>query len=143
MWRAVTLALLLAAALAAPAGAAVRVVAPPGASEADQYFETLPSSTGPRAPDAAKKARDAFRDGALTEAAEGALRRRGPRGLKLATAVAQTAPAGGPRGSGPPGEPAVGPRGEGGLGALFPLVLAATAAAALAFALARRRPVAR
>ncbi len=139
MGKITTLAVLSALVLAAPAAAAVRVVAPPGASEADQYYETLPASTGPLAPDPAKKARDAVRDGALTEAGEGALRKRGPRGLALATAVAQTAPAGGPHGSVPPGQPVLGPSAKRGLGALFPFVLAATAAAALAFALTRRR----
>jgi hypothetical protein len=143
MRRAATLGFLLTLALAAPAGAAVRVVAPPGNSEADQYFQTLPSSSGPRAPDATKKARDAVRDGALSEATEGALRQRGPRGLGLATAVAKTAPAG--EAAGPGGSrlqapaAAIGPPSEPGMGALFPFALAATAAAALAFALARRR----
>jgi hypothetical protein len=137
-----TLTLLLALVAPVHAGAANRTVAPPGASEADQYFQTLPASTGPRAPNSTKKARDAVRDGALTDATEGALRQRGPRGLAVATAVAKTAPARGPVGGGSraraPAVP-VGAIGEPGLGALFPLVLLATAAAALAFALGRRR----
>lgn len=146
MQRAATLSLLFALALAAPAGAAVRAIGPPGNSEADQYYQTLPASTGPRAPDLTKKARDAVRDGALSEATEGALRQRGPRGLALATAVAKTAPAEGVGAGGSPSRgaaSAVGPPGERGLGALFPFVLALTAAAALAFALTRRRAPAR
>jgi hypothetical protein len=142
MRRAATLSVLFALALAAPAGAAVRVIAPPGNSEADQYFQTLPASTGPRAPDLTKKARDAVRDGALSEVTEGALRHRGPPGLKLATAVAKTAPAEGVGAGGSPSRAAAaaaGPPAERGLGALFPFVLAVTAASALAFALARRR----
>jgi hypothetical protein len=135
--------LALALALPAPAGAVARTVAPPGNSEADQYFETLPAPNGPRAPDPTKKARDAVREGSLSEASEGALRHRGPRGLALATAVARTAPSGtvsrdrpGLRLSmvskvEPPSQP--------GMGALFPALLAGTAAAALAFAVAHRR----
>jgi hypothetical protein len=117
MGKITTLAVLLALALALPAAAAVRVIAPPGNSEADQYYQTLPASTGPRAPDATKKARDAVRDGALAEATEGALRRRGPRGLALATAVAKTAPAGQPGGSGSPSSATQAlPSGEAGAG---------------------------
>jgi hypothetical protein len=138
-----TLALLLASALALAfpaAAAAAQVLAPPGNAEADQYFETLPSPTGPRAPDTTKAARDAVRDGALSEATEQGLRHRGPAGLALATAVAQTAPPGGPGGDVSP-SPASALRipGEQGLGDLLPLVMVATAAAAAAFAVSRRR----
>jgi hypothetical protein len=136
MRKTTTLALLLVLAMPLPAGAAVRVVAPPGNAEADQYYQTLPSPTGPRAPDATKKARDAVRDGALTEATEQGLRQRGPTGLALATAVAQTAPTGEP---GPSPAFAVRISDEQGLGYLFPLILAVAAAAAIAFAVARRR----
>jgi hypothetical protein len=146
MLRAWTIALLPALALALPAAAPAvpRAVAPPGNSEADQYFETLPATSGPRAPNTAKKARDAVRDGSLTEASEHALRRRGPRGLALATAVARTAPPGAAssdRSRRGPHIPAatVPPPSEPGLGALFPVLLIAAAAAALAFALTRRR----
>jgi hypothetical protein len=137
MRKTTTLALLLTLALAAllPAAAAARVLVPPGNAEADQYYETLPAPTGPRAPDPTKKARDAVRAGALSEATEHRLRRRGPTGLALATAVAQTAL---PRGTGRPPALLSVPA-EPGLGALFPLILALAAAAALAFALARRR----
>jgi hypothetical protein len=142
MWRAGTIALLLSLALAQPAAAAVRVVAPPGNSEADQYFQTLPGARGPRAPNSAKETRDAVRDGALSEATERALRQRGPAGLAVATTVAKTAPAGGPGGGGSSSSPAAARiPGKGGLGALFPLVLLATAAVAAAFAVARRRRV--
>lgn len=129
--------MVLGLALPLPAASAARVVAPPGNSEADQYFETLPASTGPRAPDSSKKAGDAVRDGALSEATEHALRQRGPTGLAVATAVAKTA-----RGGGGPPSPSQAPAaalGRRGLGAAFPLVLAIAAGAAIAFALARRR----
>jgi hypothetical protein len=140
MRKTTTLVLLLALALAAPhsAAAAVRVIAPPGNSEADQYYETVPSPTGPRAPDTTKKARDAVREGALGEATEQGLRHRGPAGLALATAVAQTALPGGPGGAGPPSL-AVSVPDEQGLGDLFPLLLVIAAAAGVAFTVARRR----
>ncbi len=137
MRKIATLALLLALAAPVPAGAAVRVIVPPGNSEADQYYQTVPGATGPRVPDPTKVARDAVREGALSDATEHALRRRGPTALALATAAAQTPERGAGRGGAPA---AVGrPAGEPGLGDLFPLVLAASAAAALAFAVARRR----
>jgi hypothetical protein len=122
-------------ALTPSAGAAARVLAPPGLPEAEQYYETLPTSTGPRAPDAAKKAHDAVRDGTLSEATEQALRRRGATGLAIATAVAQTAPGGG-RAVLPP---ALGSLAENGLRGALPFVLILIAAAGAAFALTRRR----
>jgi len=137
MRKTTTLALLLALVLAAPqsATAAARVIAPPGNSEADQYYETVPSPSGPRAPDTTKKARDAVRDGALSEVTEQGLRHRGPLGLALATAVAQTALPGRPGAQGL----AVSIPEEQGLGDLFPLILVLTGAAAVAFTVARRR----
>ena len=143
MRKTTTLALLLVLALPLPAGAAVRVVAPPGNSEADQYYQTLPAASGPRAPDSAKETRDAVRDGALSETTERVLRQQGPTGLALATVVAKTAPAGVPEGGGggDGSSPASAVRvpDDQGLGTAFPLLLVATAAAALAFAVARLR----
>jgi hypothetical protein len=138
MRKTTTLALLLALLLAAPQSAAARVLAPPGNAEADQYYETVPSPTGPRAPDTTKKARDAVREGALSEATEQGLRHRGPVGLALATAVAQTALPGGRGGHGSPALVLSVPE-EQGLGALFQLILAIAGVAAVAFTLARRR----
>ena len=140
MGKIATLTLAIALAVAAPAGAAVHAIVPPGNSEADQYSQTVPGSTGPRVPDPTRDPRDAVRAGALSEAAERALRGRGPNGAALATAVAQTTE----RGAGRPAAPGgVGrPAGEPGLGDGFPLLLLATAAAALAYALARRRGLA-
>src|SRR5258705_7232095 len=140
MGKITTLALLLVLAVPAAAPPAVRVVAPPGNSEADQYYQTLPGAAGPRAPDASKETRDAVRDGALSEATERSLRQQGPQGLALATAVAKTAPSGGAAGVGSPRPTPAGATPAGpGLGALFPLLLVATAAAAIAFAAARWR----
>lgn len=142
MRKTTTLALLLALVLAAPhpVAAAARVIAPPGNSEADQYYETVPSPTGPRAPDTTKKAGDAVREGALGEATEQGLRHRGPVGLALATAVAQTALPGGPGGQGSPSPVlAVSAPEEQGLGDLFPLILVLAGVAGVAFTVARRR----
>jgi hypothetical protein len=146
MGKTATLAVLIALALAAPlpAASAARVIAPPGNSEADQYFETLPGPAGPRAPVSRKDARE----GALSDGAERALLRRGATGEALAIAVARTAPgreAGG-NGSRPPAPlPASAVRvpGEKGLGALFPLILVAMAAVAVAVAASHRRRPAR
>jgi hypothetical protein len=139
MRKIMTLALLLVLAVPAPAWAAARVIAPPGNSEADQYFETLPGPTGPRAPASTREARE----GALAEATERTLLRQGATGEALAIAVARTAPnreagGGSPRPAPLPAS-AVRIPGEKGLGGLFPLVLVATAAAAFAFALSHRR----
>jgi hypothetical protein len=139
MWRALTLALLLALAAAAPAAAAVRVVAPPGNSEADQYFETLPASSGPHAPDSSKEEADAVRDGNLSPATAQALGHHGAAGRAVATTVAKTAPARAPRPGGVSPASAVRIPGGAGLGPAFPLVLAVAAAAAVGFAVARRR----
>jgi len=149
MWRAATFVVaVLALGLALPAVAAARVVAPPGNSEADQYYETLPASTGQHAPNSNKDEADAVAEGHLSPATAGALRRRGAAGQALATTVAKTAPAAGGPGGGQAvaGESAAqaGPTGDGGLGAVFPLLLVGIAAGAAGFALARwRRPVAR
>lgn len=137
MRKTTALALLLALTLPSPAAAVAQVRVPPGLPEAEQYFETLPTSTGPKAPDTSKKARDAVRDGALDEASEGELRERGPTGLALADAVAQTAPQ---SEAGKTGRtPSLSSLGERGLGAGFPLMLVLAAAAAAAFAVVRRR----
>lgn len=135
MRKTTALALLLTLALALPAGAAARVVAPPGLPEAEQYYETIPTSTGPRAPDTTKKAHDAVLAGVLSQASEHELRRRGANGLSLATAVAQTAEEPGAR----PQPPALASLGERGLGGAFSFLLALTAVAAAAFAVSRRR----
>jgi len=145
MRKTTTLALLLVLAMPFSAGAATRVVAPPGNSEADQYYQTLPGATGPRAPDSAKETRDAVRDGALSEDTERALRERGPEGLAVATVVAKTAPTGGPGTAGRDASraptSAVRVPDDQGLGALFPFLLALTAAGAVAFGVARWRGI--
>jgi|GEM_PF-1300149 len=137
MRKTTALALLLMLALAPAADAKQAVLTPPGLPEAEQYFETLPTSTGPRAPDTTKKARDAVRAGALSEETEKALRGRGPVGVALADGVAQTAPQSGQGGGA--NTPSLGSLGERGLGVVFPLLLLLATGAAAAFAVGRRR----
>jgi hypothetical protein len=128
--------LTLALTLTFPALAAARLVAPPGLPEAEQYYETVPTSTGPREPDLTKKAQEAVRDGAISEATRQALDRRGPGGEALGDAIAQTAPEGTAGGS---QSPALGSLGEQGLGPGFLLLIVAMAGTAVAFAASRRR----
>jgi len=126
--------------MALPVSAAeARVATPPGNSEADQYFETIPGAAGPTTPNSAKTPQDAVREGTLTAATERALQRRGPAGEAVANVVAQTAPGGKAGGGGRPEAAALGVPDKQGLGALFPLILVATAAGAAGFAAARWR----
>jgi hypothetical protein len=152
MGKATTLAALPALALLAalalpPQATAARVAAPPGNSEADQYFETLPAAAGPRSPNEAGTTQGAVREGRLSAAAARALEGSGGAGLGVARVVARTAPARRPTGAGGSvaGAAAEGARvpGRQGLGAFFPAFLAVAAAAAAAFAFLRRRPAVR
>jgi len=127
--------LTLASTLTFPALAAARLVAPPGLPEAEQYYETVPTSTGPREPDLTKKAHEAVRDGVISEGTRRTLDRRGPGGEALGDAIAQTAP----EGTGGSQPPALGSLGERGLGPGFLLLIVAMAGAAVAFAVSRRR----
>lgn len=129
--------LTLAFTLTFPALAAARLVAPPGLPEAEQYYETVPTSTGPREPDLTKKAHEAVRDGVISEATRQALDRRGPGGEALGDAIAQTAPEGA-AGAGSQ-SPALGSLGEQDLGPGFLFLIVAMAGAAVAFAASRRR----
>lgn len=140
MRKTTTLALLLALAVPLNAQAAVRTIAPPGNSEADQYYETLPGSAGPRAPVPKKTEEDAVHAGELSPATARALQRHGAEGLALATAVAKTAPParGGGSGLGATAGAARAPD-EQGLGGFFVPILGVTAAASVAFYVARRR----
>jgi hypothetical protein len=145
MRNATTVAVLLALALPLPAYAAP-IAAPPGNSEADQYFETLPTPGGGQSADYTKTAKDAVNEGKLTPATARALDEKGKAGRAVATIVAQTAPATMdkppvdlPRRDGAGGSGDLELSDQSGMGILFPLILAATAAVALAFAVDRWR----
>jgi hypothetical protein len=138
MGKATTVLLLLTLALPAPFASA-RVVTPPGNSEADQYFETIPGAAGPTTPDTSKTAEDAVREGKLSAGTLRTLERRGEAGEALANAVAQTAPPRvGKNGGGSTNANFEVP-GEGGMGTFFPLILIATGLAAAAYLVDRRR----
>lgn len=126
--------LTLAFTLTFPALAAARLVAPPGLPEAEQYYETVPTSTGPREPDLTKKAHEAVRDGVIGEATRRALDRRGAGGEALGDAIAQTAP----EGTAGSRSPALGSLGEQGLGPGFLFLIVAMGVTAIAFAASRR-----
>jgi hypothetical protein len=128
--------LTLALTLTSPAHAAARLVAPPGLPEAEQYYETVPTSTGPREPDLNKKAHDAVREGVISETTERSLDQRGSNGEALGDAIAQTASEGA---AGAGSRPALGSLGEQGLGLGFPFLIVAMAGTAVAFAASRRR----
>ena len=139
--------------LALPAEAAA-ITAPPPSSQADQYYETLPGAWGPTSPDSTKTAKDAVREGKLTAVTARVLQAQGPEGRGVADVVAKVAPPGVARQGRGSGEGSS-PRGSGegsslssisfpapdkqGMGVLFPLILLATLAAALTFAMDRRR----
>jgi hypothetical protein len=144
MKKATTAALLLLLAFPLQAGAA-SVAAPPGNSQADQYFETLPTPAGARSPDPEKTAKDAVQEGKLSPAAARALQEHGPDGRAVAGIVAQTAPAGAARrdrtskaGASLQAAGFSAPDDQG-MGVIFPLILVVTAAAGLAFAVDRHR----
>lgn len=143
MKRVATGILLLALVLPGSAyGASIAV--PPGNSEADQYFETVPGSSGGRSPDTSKTVEDAVREGTLTPATAAALERRGEVGQAVANLVAQTAPPGGKAGQDGEGGPGLNAAAleapeKQGMGALFPIILVATAVGAVAYAVGRRR----
>lgn len=143
MRKITTLAVVLATLAPFAPSAAARTVAPPGNSEADQYYETLPSPTGPRAPGSREAAEDAVREGRLDAGTEEALQSEGATGVAAAEAIARTAPSRSERGKGggfgATGAGAVRPPTERGLGDLFLPVLAIVAIVSAAFFAARRR----
>ena len=160
-----TTALVLIALLVPASAAAQRTTVPPGQSEADQYFETVPDGKGDSSLDTGGKPSDA-----LSESELAALERLGGDGAVAAQLAAATNPVGAGAtarpaagdGDGSAGAPdAGGAADEGGspdaeqgpaagaalalapsrdgLGWLLWLLMLATAAALLAFAVMRRR----
>jgi hypothetical protein len=126
--------------VAGPPLAAARVVAPPGNSEADQYFQTVPGSAGSHSPDSSRTPEDAVREGRLPAVTADVLEGAGTVGRGLADAIAMTAPLGTASGrGGVAGEEATSSAGGKGLGVLFPILLLGTVAAAAGFAVLRRR----
>ena len=143
MRKITTLAAVLAILATFVPGALARTVAPPGNSEADQYYQTLPSPTGPRGPGTREAAENAVREGRLDAGTEQALRSEGAVGADAAEAIARTAPSQSERSEngdrGTVGAGAVRPPTERGLGDLFLPILAVVGLASAAFFVARRQ----
>ena len=145
-----------AAALALPSVASAQVTVPPGNSEADQYFETVPNGSGDSSPDGTKSPEEVLTPEQVAE-----LEQLGPDGQAAAALAAATAPDGAEKangaggsenaggGSGPEGSttvkgasPVAGaasvPAREG-LGGLLWLIIIGAGLAAVGFAIGRRR----
>jgi hypothetical protein len=144
MGKTTTVLLLVTLALPAPIASA-RVLKPPGNSEADQYFETIPGAAGPTTPNTSKTAEDAVREGKLSGETLRALEQRGTSGKALANAVAQTAPPQAGKSGGKAGASSESNNvrfeapDERSMGIFFPLILIATGVAAAAYLVDRRR----
>jgi hypothetical protein len=137
---AVLLAVLLAC-LLVPAVAGAKVTVPPGATEGDQYFEEAPNGGGSSSVD-----KDPGADGSAggqPVAGTQALDQLGADGKAAAALANANRP---PQanldtnvpGKTPPAQPSSDTQGEGGMGFWFPLLIAVTAFAAIAYGLRRR-----
>lgn len=153
------IALLIACVCALPASAAAQsTTAPPGNAGIGEYVETVPAAGGART--TRGKDGKATKGGTLAPAARKELETLGEDGAALADAIETTGPArrqsaGQGSGSGAAAPPALqdssdsplssvlraatGGAGDSGMGALLPIILAATLALFLAAALTRRR----
>jgi hypothetical protein len=164
MRRAVVFAVSAVALTASPAALAI-TLAPPGKAGADQYFETVPSSSGNAAPPSSGGGSGATATHALATIGHGAagaagLARLGKDGSAAAALAAVTAPPPAATSATPrpgvrkvPPDVSVNPSASatggvadtltgsdaGGLGAFFPLLLVATLIAALGIAAQRTR----
>jgi hypothetical protein len=125
---------------AAPAQAAINV--PPGATEGDQYFEEVPTGKGSRSLDRGGGpgggSAGGGSGGAPPVAATEALNSLGPQGQAAADLANSNRPPQGKAAQEAKEQPSSSTEGEGGMGALFPILLGLTALAAIAYG-ARRR----
>jgi len=133
-------------ALAMPALAAAKVTVPPGATEGDQYFEQAPTGGGSGSIDKGGGGGGAGASGGgAPVAATADLNKLGPEGRAAANLANATRPPVSPSpvklhppSQNPsPAQPASSTQGEGGMGLWFPLLLALTALAAIAYGLRR------
>jgi hypothetical protein len=122
-----------------PAVASARVTVPPGATEGDQYFEEAPNGGG-----SSKVGRQGGGSGGSAAVpATDALNALGPEGQAAADLANSNRPPQQEKQQGklnqkPNQQPSSSTEGEGGMGFLFPLLLAVTALAALGYGLRRR-----
>jgi hypothetical protein len=133
-------------ALAMPALAAAKITVPPGATEGDQYFEEAPTGGGSGSIDKGGGGGAAGGSGGgPAVAATADLNKLGPEGRAAANLANANRPPVSPSplklhppSQNPrPAQPASSTEGEGGMGFWFPLLLALTAVAAIAYGLRR------
>lgn len=120
----------LAACALTPAISSARVTVPPGSSEGDQYFEEVPNGAGSGGPEKG----GGGSGGSQEVAAAQALRALGADGAAAADVANANRP---PIGQGNEPE-ASSTEGEGGMGSLFPILIAVTALGAIAYGLRQR-----
>jgi hypothetical protein len=134
-------------ALAVPALAAAKVTVPPGATEGDQYFEVAPSGGGSGSIDKGGGGGAGGSGGSAPVAATEDLNKLGPEGKAAADLANANRPPTSPSSpvklhpptqNQPPAQPASSTAGDGGMGFWFPLLIALTALAAIAYGLRRR-----
>jgi hypothetical protein len=133
-------AILLAVALACllvPGVAGAKVTVPPGATEGDQYFEEAPNGGGSSSVDRNGGGGSA---GGQPVAGTQSLDQLGPDGKAAAALANANRPPQVKLGTNqnPPDQPSSDTQGEGGMGFWFPLLIAVTAFAAIAYGLRRR-----
>jgi hypothetical protein len=133
-------------ALAVPALAAAKITVPPGATEGDQYFEEAPTGGGSGSIDKGGGSAAGGSGGSAPVAATADLNKLGPEGKAAADLANANRPPTSPSPvklhpptqNQPPAQPASSSEGEGGMGFWFPLLLALTVLAAIAYGLRRR-----
>jgi hypothetical protein len=128
----------LAICLLSPALASARITVPPGATEGDQYFEEVPNGAGGSSVDRHGGGAGGSGGGPAVAATQ-ALNAMGPEGQAAADlANSNRPPVAGQGSGGDNAQPSSSTAGEGGMGALFPILLVAAALAAVAYGLRRR-----
>src|SRR3954463_8332331 len=131
------------ACLAVPALATAKTTVPPGATEGDQYFEEVPDGGGSGSVNHGGGAGGTGGGGGTTSgsqvAATQALDQLGANGKAAAALANANRPPEAKADKNAPTAPASTPtEGEGGMGLWFPLLIAITAVAAIAYGLRRR-----
>jgi hypothetical protein len=125
-----------------PALATAKVTVPPGATEGDQYFEEVPDGSGSGSVDKGGSAGAGGAGGGGSTgapiAATQALDKLGPDGKAAADLANSNRPPQLKANNIPPAPPSSPTVGEDGMGFWFPLLIALTAVAAIAYGLGRR-----
>ncbi len=136
-WKAIAMVGVLAICLLSPSVSGARITVPPGSTEGDQYFEEVPNGGGSGSVDHGGGGAGGAGGGAV--AATQALNGLGADGRAAAgLANANRPPEQGKTNAAANSGPVSPTSGEGGMGAFFPVLLVATAIAAIAYGLRRR-----